>query len=152
KADVAVKIFGENTKLLEQLGEQARRALAAIPGAADVQAEILSGVPELRVAADRAALARYGLNVSGVEEIVASATGGQRVSEMVEEQRRFPIAIRLPEHYRTDLDAMGNLILQSPGGERVRLNQVADLTVTSGPEIVSREGGQRRIVVQSNVR
>jgi cobalt-zinc-cadmium resistance protein CzcA len=71
---------------------------------------------------------------------------------MVELQRRFPIAVRLPEHYRTDLDAMGNLVLQSPGGERVRLNQVATLSVAPGPEIVSREGGQRRIVVQSNVR
>src|SRR5215831_4454438 len=152
KADVAVKIFGEDTRVLEQLGEQVQRALAGISGAADVQAEILSGVPELRVTTDRAALARYGLNVSDVQEIVESATGGQRVSEMVEEQRRFPIAVRLPEHYRTDLDAMGNLILQSPGGERVRLNQVADLTVAPGPEIVSREAGQRRIVVQANVR
>jgi heavy metal efflux system protein len=152
KADVAVKIFGEDTRVLEQLGEQVHRALAAIPGAADVQTEILSGVTELRVTADRAALARYGLNVTDIQEVVETATGGQRVSEMVEEQRRFPIAVRLPDHYRTDLDAMGNLILQSPGGERVRLNQVATLCVAPGPEIVSREAGQRRIVVQSNVR
>jgi heavy metal efflux system protein len=152
KADVAVKIFGEDTAALEQLGEQARRILASVPGAADVQSEILSGVAELRVAADRTALARYGLNVSDVQEMVESATGGQRVSEMVEGQRRFPIAVRLPEHYRTDLDAMGNLVLQSAGGERVRLNQVAALSVAPGPEIVSREGGQRRIVVQANVR
>jgi heavy metal efflux system protein len=152
KADVAVKIFGEETKVLEQLGEQARRVLASISGAADVQAEILSGVTELRVAADRSVLARYGLNVTDVQEMVESATGGQRVSEMVEGQRRFAIAVRLPEHYRTDLDAMGNLILQSSGGERVRLNQVAALSVAPGPEIVSREAGQRRIVVQANVR
>jgi cobalt-zinc-cadmium resistance protein CzcA len=152
KADVAVKIFGEDTRVLEQLGERARRLLASIPGAADVQTEILSGVAELRIAADRTALARYGLNVSDVQETVESATGGQRVSEMVEAQRRFPIAVRLPEYYRTDLDAMGNLVLQSTGGERVRLNQVASLSVAPGPEIVSREGGQRRIVVQANVR
>jgi cobalt-zinc-cadmium resistance protein CzcA len=71
---------------------------------------------------------------------------------MLDEHRRFPIAVRLPEHYRSNLDAMGNLILQSPGGERVRLNQIAELTVEPGPEIVSRERGQRRIVVQANVR
>ncbi len=152
KADVAVKIFGEDTVMLEQLGEQSRRILASIPGAADVQSEILTGVTELRVAPDRAVLARYGLNVSDVQEMVESATGGQRVSEMVEGQKRFPIAVRLPEFYRTDLDAMGALILQSAGGERVRLNQVAALTVGPGPEIISREGGQRRIVVQANVR
>lgn len=152
KADVAVKIFGEDTKVLEQLGEQARHILGGIQGAADVQAEILSGVTELQVTADRVSLARYGLNVTDVQEMVESATGGQRVSEMVEGQRRFPIAVRLPEHYRTDLDAMGNLILQSSGGERVRLNQVATLVVAPGPELVSREGGQRRIVVQANVR
>ena len=152
KADVAVKIFGENTAILEQLAEQAHRSLASVPGAADVQTEILSGVPELRVTAQRAPLARYGLNVSDVQNIVESATGGQRVSEMLDEHRRFPIAVRLPDHYRSNLDAMGNLVLQSPGGERVRLNQVADLAVESGPEIVSRERGQRRIVVQANVR
>lgn len=152
KADVAIKIFGEDTATLERLGEEARRLLAAIPGAADVQAEILSGVTELRVAPDRVALARYGLNVSDVQEMVEAATGGQRVSEMVEGQKRFPIAVRLPESYRTDLDAMGALILQSAGGERVRLNQVAALTVGPGPEIISRESGQRRIVVQANVR
>ena len=152
KADVAIKIFGEDTATLERLGEEARRQLAAIPGAADVQAEILSGVTELRIAPDRVALARYGLNVSDVQEMVEAGTGGQRVSEMVEGQKRFPIAVRLPEYYRTDLDAMGALILQSAGGERVRLNQVAALTVGPGPEIISRESGQRRIVVQANVR
>lgn len=152
KADVAIKIFGEDTATLERLGEEARRLLAAIPGAADVQAEILSGVTELRIAPDRVALARYGLNVSDVQEMVEAGTGGQRVSEMVEGQKRFPIAVRLPEYYRTDLDAMGALILQAAGGERVRLNQVAALTVGPGPEIISRESGQRRIVVQANVR
>ena len=152
KADVAIKIFGEDTATLERLGEEARRLLAAIPGAADVQAEILSGVTELRIAPDRVALARSGLNVSDVQEMVEAGTGGQRVSEMVEGQKRFPIAVRLPEYYRTDLDAMGALILQAAGGERVRLNQVAALTVGPGPEIISRESGQRRIVVQANVR
>ncbi|MBL8211749.1 MAG: efflux RND transporter permease subunit [Bryobacterales bacterium] len=152
KADVAVKIFGDDTAVLEELGEQARRVLAGIPGSADVQAEILSGVPELQVTADRGPLARYGFNVSDVQEIVEAATGGQQVSEMVEGQRRFPIAVRLPEQYRNDLDAMGNLVLQASAGERVRLNQIATLEVKPGPELISRESGQRRIVVQSNVR
>jgi cobalt-zinc-cadmium resistance protein CzcA len=90
--------------------------------------------------------------VSDVRETVDAATGGQQVSEMVEGQRRFPIAIRLPERYRSDLEEMGNLVLRSAGGELVRLREVAQLTVEPGPELVSREGGQRRIVVQANVR
>lgn len=152
KADVALKIFGEDLHNLERLGEQARTVLARIPGAADLQVEVLSGVAELRVSADRFALARYGLNVSDVQELVESATGGQRVSEFIDGPRRFPIAVRLPDHYRSDLDAMANLLLQSKNGEQVRLKQVATLSVQPGPEVVSREHAQRRIVVQANVR
>ncbi len=152
KADVAVKIFGEDISTLERIGEQIRRILMRVSGSADVQVEILSGVAELRVVADRSALARYGLNVSDVQQLVESATGGQRVSEMIDGPRRFPIAIRLPEHYRTDLDAMANLILLSPNGEQVRLRQITELSIESGPEIVSRERVQRRIVIQTNVR
>jgi cobalt-zinc-cadmium resistance protein CzcA len=152
KADVALKIFGEDSDVLERLAAQAHKILASVSGAADTQAEVLSGVPELRVQVNRGALARYGLNVSDVQDIVDSATGGERVSEMVEGQRRFPIAVRLPAMYRDDLEAMGNLLLESSAHERVRLNQVARLSVERGPEVVSRESAQRRIIVQANVR
>jgi cobalt-zinc-cadmium resistance protein CzcA len=152
KADVALKIFGEDPSVLERLAGEAHTILASVPGAADTQAEVLSGVPELRVQVDRAALARYGLNVADVQDIVDSATGGERVSEMVEGQRRFPIAVRLPAAYREDLEAMGNLLLESSAGEQVRLNQVAQLSIERGPELISRESAQRRIIVQANVR
>jgi cobalt-zinc-cadmium resistance protein CzcA len=152
KADVAVKIFGEDPAVLEQLAERTLRVLNGIRGAADTQAEVISGVAELRVQVDRTALARYGLNVTEVRELLDSTTGGLQVSEMIEGQRRFPITVRLPERYRTDLQALGSLVLQAPGGERVRLNQVADIRQVRGPEVVSREDAQRRIVVQANVR
>ncbi|HYI92446.1 MAG TPA: CusA/CzcA family heavy metal efflux RND transporter [Bryobacteraceae bacterium] len=152
KADVAVKIFGEDSEVLERLAAEALRILSSIPGAADTQAEVLSGVSELKVEVDRGALARYGLNVTDVQDVVDSATGGERVSEMVEGQRRFPISVRLPAAYREDVEAMGNLLLQSSAQEQVRLNQVARLTVERGPEVVSRESAQRRIIVQANVR
>jgi cobalt-zinc-cadmium resistance protein CzcA len=152
KADVAVKIFGDDSTVLEQLADRALRILNTIPGAADTQAEIISGVAELKVEVDRASLARYGLNVTDVKELLDSTTGGIRVSEMIEGQRRFPIAVRLPERYRTDLSAMGDLLLQAPGGERVPLNQVARIQSVRGPEVISREDAERRIVVQSNVR
>jgi cobalt-zinc-cadmium resistance protein CzcA len=152
KADVAVKIFGEDPQVLTQLADRALRILNSVHGAADTQTEILTGVAELRVQVDRNALARYGLNVTDVSELIDSTTGGLQVSEMIEGQRRFPIAIRLPAQYRNDLDALGKLQLQAPNGERVRLSQVADIRSVRGPEVVSRENAQRRIVVQANVR
>jgi heavy metal efflux system protein len=152
KADVAIKIFGEDPKVLERLADRALRILQTIPGAADTQAEVISGVAQLRVEVDRQALARYGLNVSEVRDMVDSSTGGLRVSELVEGQRRFPIVIRFPDNIRNYPEAMGNLSIQAPGGERVRLNQVARLSTERGPEIVSRENALRRIVVQSNIR
>jgi cobalt-zinc-cadmium resistance protein CzcA len=152
KADVAVKIFGEDSQVLEQIADRALRILQTVPGAADTQAEVISGVAELRVDVNRPALARYGLDVNDVREILDSTTGGLQVSEMIEGQRRFPITVRMPDRYRTDSQALGNLILQAPGGERVRLNQVATIHSERGPEIVSRENAQRRIVVQANVR
>lgn len=152
KADVAMKIFGPDLPVLESLGNRALALVASVPGAADAQVEILSGVPELRVTSDRAALARYGLDVRDVRDLLDSTTGGTTVSELVLEERRFPIVVRLPENYRSDLRALGELQLQSPAGERVRLNQVASIDLRNSPEMINRESAQRRIVVQNNVR
>ncbi|MCW5980032.1 MAG: efflux RND transporter permease subunit [Bryobacteraceae bacterium] len=152
KADVALKIFGEDPRTLEQLAERALRILSAVPGAADAQMEIVSGVAELRVEVDRPALALYGLNVSDVRELMDAVVGGIDVSQMIEGQRRFDIVLRLPEHYRQDLNSLRGLFLTAPGGERVRLGQVARIEPARGPEVISREDGQRRIIVQANVR
>jgi cobalt-zinc-cadmium resistance protein CzcA len=152
KADIALKIFGEDPRILEQKAEEALRVIASIPGAADEQMQIVSGVAELRVEIDRNALARYGLNVSDVREVVEAAIGGLPVSEMIEDQRRFAILLRLPDRYRRDPGSLGDLLLSAPGGERVALRQVAHVRTARGPEVVSRENGQRRIVVQCNVR
>jgi heavy metal efflux system protein len=152
KADVAVKIFGENPEVLESLAQKALRALEQTPGAADTQMEVISGTAELRVEPDVAELARYGMNVSDVREVVEAAVSGRHVSEMIEGQRRFPIVVKLPEEYRRTPDALGRIPMRAPAGERVTLGQVARVSVARGPEMVNRENGQRRIVVQSNVR
>jgi heavy metal efflux system protein len=152
KADVALKIFGEDPARLEQLATRALGLISSIPGAVDAQMEVISGVGEVRVDVDRAALARYGLNVSDVREVLESGVGGLQVSEMIDGQRRFPISIRLPETFRQSPAMLGELPLQASGGELVRVNQVARVQVVRGPEVVSREGAQRRIVVQANVR
>jgi len=152
KADVAMKIFGDDPDVLEQLAARSLRILHGIQGSADVQTEVLSGVGEMHIDIDRAALARYGMNVSTVMEIVNSASGGLPVSEVIEGERRFPVSLRLPEAWRKDVSQLANLPLQSPSGEFVRLSQVAHVEVARGPELVSRERARRRIVVQSNVR
>jgi len=152
KADVALKIFGEDSRVLEQLAEKALRILASVPGAADEQMEIVSGVAELRVEPDRQALARYGLSVADIRQIVEAAVGGVRVSELIEGQRRYPIVVRLPERSRSDVEAIRQIAVSAPAGERIPLGSIARVEVVRGPEVVSRENGQRRIVVQANVR
>jgi cobalt-zinc-cadmium resistance protein CzcA len=152
KADVAVKLFGEDPRVLEQKAEQALRLVSSVPGAADAQMEIISGVAELRVEVDRKELARYGLNVSDVRAVIETAIGGRTVGDLIDGQRRFAIVIKLPERYRRDPDAVRELLISAPGGERVRLGQLARVEAARGPEVISRESGQRRIVVQANVR
>jgi heavy metal efflux system protein len=152
KGDVAIKIFGENSSTLERLAEQALRVVAAVPGAADAQMEMTNGVPELYVEVDRQQLARYGLNVADVRETIETAIGGRHVSDMIEGQRRFAIVLRLPERFRRDAESVRGLMLAAPGGERVTLGQVAHVGLRPGPELITRENGQRRTVVQTNVR
>ncbi|MBK9168302.1 MAG: efflux RND transporter permease subunit [Bryobacterales bacterium] len=152
KADVALKIFGEDPQVLEQLAERALRVVAAVPGSADAQMEVVLGVAELRVEVDRDALARYGLNISDVRDLVQAAVAGRPVSEMIDGQRRFAIVLRLPEQYRVEPHSLRNALLAAPGGERVPLGRVARVEEARGPEVVTRENGLRRIVVQTNVR
>ena len=116
KADLAVKIFGDDFRTLDALGQQVLRAVARVQGAADAQMEITSGVAELSVKVRRDALARYGLNVSDVEEAVAAGASGDVISEVVDGQKRYTVALRLPDRYRTDADAMRAILLRAPGG------------------------------------
>jgi len=152
KADLAIKVFGDDFRTLDALGQQVLRVVSTVRGAADAQMEMTSGVAELSVSVDRAALARYGLNVTDVEEAVAAGGSGSVISQVIDGQKRYTVAIRLPDRYRTDPDAMRSILLRAPAGEQVTLDQVARVEVTRGPEKIEREEGQRRIVVMSNVR
>ena len=152
RGDVAIKIFGDDLKTLEELGKRTLALVSSIPGAADPQMEVTSGVAELQVDVIRPALARYGLNVSDVQEVIETLVGGQPVSEMIDGQARFPISVRLPDNLRNDPEALKELVLRAPGGELVRLDQVAQVRVIRGPEVISRENARRRVAVQTNVR
>jgi cobalt-zinc-cadmium resistance protein CzcA len=152
KADLAIKVFGEDFRTLDTLARQVLHSVSSVPGASDPQMEITSGVAELSIRVDRAALARYGLNVIDVEESVSSAGSGDVISEVIDGLRRYGVALRLPEKYRADPDSLKRVLLRAPSGEQVTLDRVAQIELRRGPEIINREEGQRRIVVMSNVR
>jgi cobalt-zinc-cadmium resistance protein CzcA len=152
KADVAVKVFGPDAPVLERLGEQVRGALAAVPGAADLQVEVLSGAAQVEILVDRARMARYGLNVSHVREMIETAIGGATATQVLDGARRFDVSVRFPDEIRANPQAISGLLLTAPGGERVPLGSVATVEVVHGPEAVTHENGERRLVVQANVR
>lgn len=152
KADVAVKVFGPETAELQRIGNQIRQVLVGIDGSADVQMEILSGAAQIQVDIDRQAIARYGLNVADVQHTVETAVGGRPVTEVLDGARRFDVVMRFPDTHRTHLAALADIPLLAAGGERIPLARVARLTEMSAPEAINHENGERRLVVQTNVR
>lgn len=157
RSDVAVKIFGDDMEQLNRLAEQAAQDLRQVPGAVDVKVEQTTGLPMLTVVIDRQKLARYGLTMMEVQDVVAAAIGGSKAGTLFEGDRRFDIVVRLPDHLRGDIEAMKRLPVslpaQGPQGTTgfIQLAEVATLTLAPGPNQISRENGKRRIVVTSNV-
>jgi cobalt-zinc-cadmium resistance protein CzcA len=129
KADLAIKIFGDDFDTLDSLSQQVLRAVSGVRGAADAQIQLTSGVPDLTIQIDRGALARYVLNVSDVEQAVEDGASGAVISQLIEGQKRYDIAVRLPESYRANPQTMQEITLRSPGGAQVKLAQVAQVRV-----------------------
>src|SRR5437870_2926656 len=152
KMDLAVKIFGDDFRTLDMLSKQALRVISSIRGAANPQIEMTSGVAELSVRVDRSALARYGINVSQVERAVEAAGSGWIISDVLEGQKKYTVAIRVPEDFRTDSEAIRRITLRAPGGEYTTLGELARVEVRRAIKIINRENGQRRTVIMSNVR
>lgn len=156
RADVAFKVFGDDMGRLESLGKRAEALLDSVPGAADVKAEQLTGLPMLSVNFDRQKLARYGVSLASAQRVVSAAIGGQESGTLFEGDRRFEIIVRLPEHVRSDPEQLRKLPIALPnsaGATRyVLLGELATLDVTQGPNQMSRENGKRRVVVTANVR
>lgn len=152
KADVAVKVFGPDAATLERIGEQIREVLATVQGVADLQVEVLSGAAQLQIDIKREEIARYGLNVADVRAVVETAIGGAVATEILDGVRRFGVVVRFPDELRADPTAIQAILLTAPGGERVPLERVANVNTVRGPEVINREDGERRLVVQTNVR
>ncbi|HYD52357.1 MAG TPA: efflux RND transporter permease subunit [Gemmatimonadaceae bacterium] len=151
RANIAVKIFGPDLQRLRQVGTQVRDAMQNVPGVADLQLEQQADVPQLRIRADRDALARYGMSVGQLAQAIDVAFNGEEVSQVLEEGKSFDLVVRFPDAYRTDAQAIAAVPFDTPTGQRVPLSQLATVTVERGPNAVSRENVQRKIVVQANV-
>ena len=169
RADVAIKLYGDDLDTLMEVGERIEAVAKTIPGAADAKLEQASGLPVLTVIPDRQALVRYGLNPNAVQETIATAVGGEVSGQLFEGDRRFDIVVRLPERLRLDPAALADLPIPLGAGNNtdessqagsgagniprtVPLREVAKLETVLGPSQVNRENGKRRIVVTANVR
>jgi cobalt-zinc-cadmium resistance protein CzcA len=157
RADVAVKVFGDDLDLLLETGGAVEKILTSVPGAQDVKVEQITGLPVLQITPDRDALARLGLSISDVQEVVQASLGGALAGQLFEGDRRFDIVVRLPERLRQDVDEIGRVRIPLPASAQgargfVPLQEVATIDLTIGPNQVSRENGKRRVVITANVR
>ena len=162
RSDVAVKVFGDDMEVLLETGEQIGEVLERVPGASDVKVEQVTGLPVLTIQMDRRQMARYGLNVADVQEVIEIAVGGKAAGEVFEGDRRFELLVRLPDALRGDMEALKRLPILLPdngthignhqGSSYIPLGAVAEFVVAPGPNQISRENGKRRVVVTANVR
>jgi cobalt-zinc-cadmium resistance protein CzcA len=157
RSDVAVKVFGDDNAVLEQTANRIAAVLQGIPGAAEVKVEQTTGLPMLTVQIDRNKAARYGLNLSDIQDAVAIGIGGKVSGTYFSGDRRFDIVVRLPDAVREDVEALRRLPVPLPKEAAARtsyipLSEVASVEIAPGPNQVSRENGKRRIVVSANVR
>ena len=151
RADIAVKVFGNDLDQLVKKAGEVAGVLKRVPGGADVAVEQVAGQPILKIAVKQDEIARYGISAQAVLDIVESV-GGKAVGQIVEGQLRFPIVVRLPESLRQGPQAIADIAVRGPAGENVPLARIADIQTITGPKFVTREWSERRVVVQCNVR
>lgn len=178
RSDVAVKLYGDDFDKLTPTAEAIAKVLQAIPGAADVKAEQTAGLPVMNVEIDRAAIARHGLNIADVQDVIAVAIGGREAGLVFEGDRRFDLMVRLPDDIRRDISNLSNLPIPLPHGDEeatevrfasgrppvglaqggserpgfIPLGSIARIEIAEGTNQISRENGKRRVVIQANVR
>lgn len=152
RADLGIKIIGDDLGQLLKTANAIREVIEPIKGASDIQVEQVTGLPMLSILPKRMELARYGLNVSQLQYALSTAIGGKSAGVIYEGDRRFNMVVRLPENIRQDIHQLSDLPITLPNGEYVPLSEVAILELAPAPNQISRENGKRRIVVTANVR
>ncbi len=151
RAQLIVKLFGDDIDVLNDKSAEIAKVLSAIKGGTDLATEKVSGQPYLTINIDRSRMARYGLNISDVQSVIEIAVAGKSASQLYEENRSFDITVRLPEEKRNSLDAIKNILVTSKSGMNIPLEQLADVKMIEGPVQISRQDGIRRIGIEMNI-
>ena len=152
RSDIGIKIFGDDLDTLLETGNRVAAVAGRVQGAEDVKVQQITGLPMLQIKVNREAIARYGINVADVHEIIQSAIAGTQATEVLEGFMRFGLVVRFPFSARRDPEAIGNLLVNAPDGQKIPLSQLASISIEEGPAEVSRENGRRRVTVEVNVR
>ncbi len=152
RGSLSLKLFGADPEVLAAEGTKISTIVSAVPGAADVKAEATEGLPQLQITIRRNAIARHGINVADVNEIVEAAVGGKTVTQISDGSQRIDVVARLAPEYRDTPEKIGRILVPAPNGAAIPLAQLAEIKSIEGPVQISRENGQRRIVIQANVR
>ncbi|MBW1851096.1 MAG: efflux RND transporter permease subunit, partial [Deltaproteobacteria bacterium] len=151
KAELAVKLFGDELDVLKSKAEEIAGVIRGVRGATDIQVDQVSGKPQLRILVDRHAIARYGINLSDVQEVISTAIGGETAGQIFEGIRRFDILVRFSPEFRNTPEAIKEILIESPAGIKVPLSQLAEVEEVVGPRQITREQNQRFITIQCNV-
>lgn len=152
RSDIAIKIFGEDLDVLAEKGNEVQSLIRNVEGAADISVEKIVGLPQMAVNFNRSKIARYGLNIEDLNNIIAAGFAGKKTGVVFEGEKRFDMVVRLQEDKREDISDLQNLVIDTPNAGKIPLSEVADIIYTKGPAKISRDETKRRIVVGVNVR
>jgi cobalt-zinc-cadmium resistance protein CzcA len=152
RSDIAIKLFGDDLDTLKETGDKIAAVVQKVKGAEDVKVEATTGLPQLQIKPDRGLIARYGINVEDVNDLVEAVVAGKDAGIVYEGEQRFNMVVRLSDEASKDLETIQNLTVSAPNGARIPLSQLADIKLIEGPAQISREDTRRRIGVELNVR
>jgi cobalt-zinc-cadmium resistance protein CzcA len=151
RSQVAIKLFGDDLETLRMKADEIAREVRQVRGMADLRVEQVSGLYYLKLDIDRGKIARHGINVAEITEVIEAVGAGIAAGEVFEGQWRFPIRVRFPDAQRADVDTIAALWVTAPDGSRIPLRELADIRIVEGPAQISREHASRRIVIEANV-
>lgn len=152
KADIGIKIFGDDLETISKLADKITSSVKKVKGTGDVTREPILGAPQLKITLRRHELARHGLRIEDVQDVIQTALAGKVVSEVIEGSRRFGILVRFPPEHRKTAEDVGNIMVDAPDGVQLSLRRLADIHVERGALLINREDGQRRAAVMVNIR
>ncbi|MEO8664849.1 MAG: efflux RND transporter permease subunit, partial [Ignavibacteria bacterium] len=152
RSDIAIKVFGDDLKILSENGNKIASIVNGVQGAEDVSVQQIEGLPQLQIKTNREKIAGYGIHVGDVNDVVRIALAGMNAGVVFEGDKKFDIVIRYKEDYRKDINSIKSIRIPSPSGAKIPLSEIADVSFEEGPAEITRDNGKRRIVVQTNVR